>query len=210
MLLKSQTGNTAPLEVESFRRTRSCVTYVLLALVAGASATAQQVPIDTARSAATVHVYKSGLFSGLAHNHVIKAPIASGTLDVEHRRVELAFKAVDMKVIDVEGSDSERLEIETTMKGPKVLDASRFPDIIFASQAIKVLAPDHYEVTGELKLHGVTRPLTVTVAFVQGHYTASLKLKQTDFGIEPVKIAGGAVKVKDEIELSFEIVAKAS
>jgi polyisoprenoid-binding protein YceI len=124
--------------------------------------------------------------------------------------VELAFKAQDMKVVDVEGSDSERQEIEATMKGPKVLDSSRFPDITFKSQSVKMLAQDHYEVTGDLKLHGVTRPLTVTIVFAQGRYSSSVKLKQTDFGIEPVKIAGGTVRVKDEIELTFEIVAKAS
>jgi polyisoprenoid-binding protein YceI len=73
-----------------------------------------------------------------------------------------------------------------------------------------MLAQDHYEVTGDLKLHGVTRPLTVTIVFAQGRYSSSVKLKQTDFGIEPVKIAGGTVRVKDEIELTFEIVAKAS
>jgi hypothetical protein len=30
-------------------------------------------------------------------------------------------------------------------------------------------------------------------------------LKQTDYGITPVKIAGGAVKVKDEIVIEFSV-----
>src|SRR5690242_11580214 len=116
-----------------FRGMAHGIASFILAFLAVASSAAQQVAIDTTRSTATVHVYKSGLFSGLAHNHVIKAPVASGTFDVEHRTVELAFKAQDMKLVDVEGSDSEHQEIEATMKGPKVLDSGRFPDITFRS-----------------------------------------------------------------------------
>jgi hypothetical protein len=40
-------------------------------------------------------------------------------------------------------------------------------------------------------------------------YTGSTRLKQTDFGIQPVSVAGGAVKVKDEVEISFKIYAAA-
>ena len=40
----------------------------------------------------------------------------------------------------------------------------------------------------------------------KGRYIGSTHLKQTDFGITPVRIAGGTVKVKDEVEMSFEIV----
>jgi polyisoprenoid-binding protein YceI len=190
-------------------RPRHChpmkVLRITLALVA-MPAVAQQAAVDTVHSQVTVRVYKSGLFSGLAHNHVVKAPIASGSLDAEHRLAQLTLNPMQMKVTDPEGSDSERQEIESTMKGPQVLDAERFPSINFQSQSIVALAAGRYQVTGELKLHGVTRPLTLTVTFNQNRYTASVTLKQTDFGIVPIKIAGGTVRVKDEIDLSFEIV----
>jgi hypothetical protein len=35
----------------------------------------------------------------------------------------------------------------------------------------------------------------------------ALTLRQSDFGITPVKIAGGAVRVKDEIRIEFDIQA---
>jgi hypothetical protein len=38
-------------------------------------------------------------------------------------------------------------------------------------------------------------------------YKGNAKLKQTDFGIEPVSAGGGTVKVKDEIELEMDIYA---
>jgi hypothetical protein len=36
-------------------------------------------------------------------------------------------------------------------------------------------------------------------------YRGSATLKQTDFGITPVTVAGGTVKVKDEVKIEFEI-----
>ena len=38
-----------------------------------------------------------------------------------------------------------------------------------------------------------------------GKYTGSLSLKQTDYGVTPIKIAGGTVRVKDEISIEFSI-----
>jgi len=182
------------------------VVTVLFALLASSPLGAQQVPIDTFRSMVTIHVYKSGLFSGFAHDHTVKAPLASGTLNVEQRTLALTFNAKDMKIADNEGSDSEHQEIEATMKGPKVLDAERFPQISFKSTGTTATSDERYQVTGELSLHGTTRAITVPVMLEKGRYIGSTHLKQTDFGITPVRIAGGTVKVKDEVEMSFEIV----
>ncbi len=169
------------------------------------AAIAQPVAIDTTHSTVTVKVYKTGLFSGLAHNHIVKAPIASGTVDAATRTVSLSFKAADLRLADTEGSESEHQEIESTMKGPKVLEVEKFPVISFASKRVEMVDPQTYRVVGELKLHGAAREITVPVSFQEGTYKGSVSLKQTDFGITPIKIAGGTVRVKDEIEISFEI-----
>jgi polyisoprenoid-binding protein YceI len=184
------------------------VFFITLLVVLTATSLAQPAQIDTSRSTLTVHVYKTGLFSGLAHNHIIKAPIASGTVDPERRTVVLAFNASEFQLMDTEGSESDHREIETTMKGPKVLDVAQFPSIGFRSKRVDTSGPDRYSVVGELNLHGTTREITVPVALSSGVYRGTVNLKQTDFGITPVKIAGGAVRVKDEIEISFEIVTR--
>ncbi len=169
------------------------------------TAIAQRVPIDPAHSNVTVRVYKSGLFSGLAHDHEIHAPVAAGSLDAVHQAVEISFKVSEMKVIDTEASQSDRQEIEATMKGPKVLDMVQFPEISFASSRVASSGSGHSEVTGTLKLHGVSRPVSVPVVLRDDKYSGSVTLKQTDYGITPVKIAGGAVKVKDEIVIEFSV-----
>jgi polyisoprenoid-binding protein YceI len=63
-----------------------------------------------------------------------------------------------------------------------------------------------WSVRGELELHGQTHPVTVRVVREQGHYKGSASLKQSDFGIVPISIAGGTVKVKDEIKIDFDVV----
>jgi polyisoprenoid-binding protein YceI len=60
-------------------------------------------------------------------------------------------------------------------------------------------------VNGSLTLHGQTRPVVVTVRETAGHFTGVSRLKQSDFGIAPIKVAGGAVRVKDEIQIEFDI-----
>jgi polyisoprenoid-binding protein YceI len=168
-----------------------------------------------------VNVQKTGLFSAFAHDHTIAAPLASGHLDVQKRTVELKFRSQDMKVLDPGIKDSERDDIDRTMKSYKVLDAGRFPEIVFVSTSVETPAvgakasgtsaagadaAKRYLVHGKLTLHGVTRPVELPVSFSEGHYTGKVTLKQTEFGITPVKIAGGTVKVKDAIEIVFEIV----
>lgn len=169
-------------------------------------APARAADLDTAASKVAVRVYKSGLFSAFAHDHTIAAPIASGHLDLEKRSVELKFHSQEMKVVDAGVKDSERAEIEDTMKSDKVLDVSKFPEISFVSTLIETTGPEHFLVHGSLTLHGVAKPIVLPVDFSGGRYTGSVKLKQTDFGITPVTLAGGTVKVKDVIDIIFEIV----
>jgi hypothetical protein len=64
---------------------------------------------------------------------------------------------------------------------------------------------DHWLVAGNSERHGQTHAATVDVTFKDGIYKGSGTLKQTAFGITPVAIAGGTVKVKDDVKLEFEI-----
>jgi polyisoprenoid-binding protein YceI len=171
-------------------------------------AAAQAVNIDTGRSSIKVKVEKTGLFSAFAHNHTIEAPLASGRLDTANRAADLTFNAKEMKVLDEGVKDSERADIDQTMKSDKVLDVNRFPEIRYTSTSITPQDGDggRFHVRGDLTLHGATRPVEFPISFSKNRYTGSVKLKQTDFGIAPVSIAGGTVKVKDVIEVVFEIV----
>jgi len=92
------------------------------------------------------------------------------------------------------------------MLGPDVLDSARFPEITFRSTTVEPAGAGRWRVTGELRLHGRVRSLAVTVAGRDGHYLGTFALRQRDFGIEPISLAGGTVKVKDELMIEFDIV----
>lgn len=197
------------------------LSFVLgIALFLSSPASAQPLEINTSASKVTVHVYKAGLLSAFGDNHTIAAPLATATLNTEKNFVELTFQVKDMKVEDPGSNDSKRQQVESNMKGEKVLDGARFPEIKFVSTSVEQQGGTNYLVHGNLSLHGMTKPVNVPVSFKDGqdkdgqnkdgqdktgHYSGTVKLKQTDFGITPITIAGGAVKVKDVIEIDFDI-----
>jgi polyisoprenoid-binding protein YceI len=170
--------------------------------------------IDTAHSTITIRVFKTGLFSALGHNHEISAPIDSGKVQdasqgnvqpSENPSVELRVDARKLRVLDPDTSDDTRAQVQKTMLGPDVLDSDRLPEIHFQSTAVEASGANHWTVRGRLDLHGQSHPVTVDVTLQGGTYRGSAAFKQTDFGIKPVSVAGGTVKIKDEVKIDFEI-----
>jgi polyisoprenoid-binding protein YceI len=195
-----------------FRARTWCVAGVILfAFRPAAAVAATPADIDPARSTMTVHVSKAGLFRVFADDHEIQAPIRAGFIDDgAPAHVQVVVDAPRMRVLDPGLSTDDREEVQTRMLGPDVLDVSRFPEIRFESVSIAQTAPDAWSVQGQLTLHGQTGPVTVRVTRDHGHYKGSASLKQTAFGITPVTVAGGAVKVKDQLTIDFDVVTRSS
>jgi YceI-like protein len=167
-------------------------------------AVGQTRPIDSS-SRLVVHAFKSGLFSGFADNHEIEAPISEGTVDERGLRVSFVVDAGRMKVLDPKLSADKRREVQDRMEGPEVLDSARFPKIIFESTKVERADAGSMHVDGRLSLHGVTRPISLSVKTENGRFVGTCTLSQREFGIEPISIAGGTVKVKDELKIEFDI-----
>jgi len=110
-----------------------------------------------------------------------------------------------MRVLDPGISAKERAQIQSTMLGPAVLGSSKYPEIMFRSTQVQATDPDTWSVLGELTMHGETHIVPVQVREMGGHYVGSSRFKQTEFGIQPVKVAGGMVRVKDEVRIDFDI-----
>jgi len=164
--------------------------------------------IDTNRSVMTVRVFKAGLFSVFGHEHEISAPIQQGSFTESNPSVELTVDARKLKVMDKEVSDKDRAEIQNTMLGADVLDSEKYPEIGFRSTQVDRLGEGKWIVHGNLTVHGQTRPLKVQIKGQSGHYRGWAELKQKDFGITPVSVGGGAVRVKNELRVEFEILGK--
>jgi polyisoprenoid-binding protein YceI len=176
------------------------------AATTASSVGAETRPIDVEHSTLTVFVSKSGLFSGFADNHVISAPMAGGSIsDESPLAVDLRVRAADLRVLDPGLSADKRSEVQARMLGSEVLDVATFPDIAFTSTTVAPAGTDRWNVTGRLTIHGQTRVITFLVVRANRRYRGEVLIKQRDFGIEPVKVAGGTVKVKDELKVQFDI-----
>jgi polyisoprenoid-binding protein YceI len=180
-----------------------CASGVLV-LFAAATVDHRVIPIDLERSKMTVFVYKEGLFAFAADNHEVNAPIASGSFDDATKIVNIKVDAGRMQVQD---PPSRRDKVQANMVGPEVLDVAKYPEIAFHSTNIALNDPNHWTVTGDLTLHGQTRSVVLQVVKKDAaSFTGSGTVRQTDFGIAPIKIAGGAVRVKDDVKVEFEVV----
>jgi polyisoprenoid-binding protein YceI len=170
-----------------------------------AAAFAQPRAIDAGKSVITVRVYKAGLLSALGHDHEIAGAMAGGAVDITARQVELHSHTRALQVRDPGVSDKDRTEIQTTMLGSEVLDAEKYPEIAFRSTGAEPIGAGSWRVRGNLTLHGQTQTVAIEVQEQGGHYVGTAKFKQTEFGIKPVKVAGGAIRVKDEVRIEFDI-----
>jgi polyisoprenoid-binding protein YceI len=189
---------------------RRITTFVVLTLLVSSAtpvfAGVEARLIDCAHSTITVYVNKTGILAGLAHNHEIEAPIAWGEVkDSNSPSVELRVDSTKLRVLDPEVSDGTRATILATMRGAEVLDVDHFPEIHFRSTGVELNGAEHWIVHGNLDLHGQTHPVSFEVALKDGLYQGVATLKQTGFGITPVKVAAGTVKVKDEVKVAFSI-----
>ena len=110
-----------------------------------------------------------------------------------------------MTVQDPQESESTRADVQKAMLGPQVLDALKYPEIHFVSEGVERKDDSHWRVHGKLALHGVTRQIIVETRLESGHYRGRVSLKQTDYGITPIRVAGGTVNVRDELQIDFDV-----
>src|SRR5450759_2682948 len=95
---------------------RRTVLLAAMSLMCALGVSAQQHKIDTQKSTLTIHVGKTGVFSGLGHEHEVHAPIHSGTADTgSHPAVEMHVDARALRVIDKDDSEKDRAEVKKTI-----------------------------------------------------------------------------------------------
>lgn len=186
---------------------------------------ARQYRIDPQRSAVRVLVYRKGVLSVLAHDHVMVAQDVQGRLSLDGAdvarssltlRVNAAAFAVDAPAerqkagFLSELTEGNRQSIRDVMNGPEVLDVARFPAISAASERVSGRLPDlavdmRVNIRGREQL--VRVPARVAVALDHVRATGSVELLQTAFGIVPYETLMGSIAVQDKIVVQFDILA---
>ena len=179
-----------------------------LVVITGVAA-AQDRAIDVERSTITIHVDKAGFLSAAGHEHWVAAPISFGTIrESPSAYVEFTVQTAKMMVKPDPKVDAKtQAEIQRDMEN-LTLETKKFPQITFRSSRVDKVGDAQWKVEGALSLHGVTKPVSLAVKRVGDAYTAHTVLKQTDFAIKPISVGGGLVKVKNEVEIDFQIFAR--
>ena len=184
-----------------------------------AAVQADRYVLDSRASRFTVQAFATGMLARMGHNPVIGIRDFSGDLRFNPEELEAAsFRfSIRSASLSVQNdiSDKDLHEIERLMN-QEVLETSKFPEIIYEAATISVtkMADMLCSATldGKLTLHGVTRnqAIAARVALLGSMLRASgdFTLDQTDYNIKLVSVAGGALKLKDELKFSFEMVAR--
>ncbi len=175
--------------------------------------------IDARGSRLAIQAFATGVLSVMGHNPVIAARDISG----EIRFAPETFDSVSLTLriatasltVQSDVSDKDRRDIEQTMK-EQVLEITKYPEIVIEGSKASIEQTSdgrlRAEVEGQVTMHGVTRTQRVPAqVFMLGdtlRAQGEFQVRQTDFGITPVSVAGGALKIKDELKCSFDLLAR--
>ena len=175
--------------------------------------------IDASQSLITVTVRRGGALARFGHDHVVASRSIEGFAAPDAGRADFHFRLDQMTVDETALRTGAGLNtqppadaIEGTRANmlTRVLEAERFPVVTLHAERLPGAA-DVVRLT--VTLHGVTRtqdvPVLVERSGASLAASGELKLKQTDFGVTPMSVMGGAMTVQDQMELKFRIVAMA-
>ena len=182
--------------------------------------------VDYERSSIVAILRKGGFLRFIGHEHGIVVSSWSAEVVFDEQNLDASSISVTVEVvsliidsqearrraeIDPEGpGEGDLEEIRAKMMSDEQLAAREHPLISFRTAAIVRRDDDELVLGGLLTIRGVSRGVNVLVKMTRNEdglrVAGELEIKHTDFGIEPVSI-GGVVKVKDELEVRFEVFA---
>lgn len=208
---------------------RMCLAIVLLPLLLQYCATADAEParieytIDKDASHVDIVVRSDG---PLAHDHVFTVSSIDGLVWLGNTSMELGFDLsfpVDELVADDPQARAaagefapsriaraERNAVRRTMLGPRVLDSRRFPVIKLKSLRMTGNVQDP-QLSVLVTIRDISREValapSVVVAGPRLIASGQFEIRQSDFGIHPLSVALGAVRIEDRLRVKFVLAA---
>ena len=137
----------------------------------------------------------------------------SGKAVIDHAEPTKSTIEVTIEAASVNTREPQR---DDHLRSADFLDVAKFPQIIFRSRRIEALGPEHYKVTGNLTIHGVTKEVALDIegptpaikdpyGNVRIGISGSAKINRKDFGLVwNALVEGGGVMVGDEVKMSIE------
>lgn len=174
--------------------------------------------IDAQQSLIAITVHRGGSLARLGHDHIVASRNLNGFAAPDDGRADFHFRLDEMTVdepalrreagFDTQPS-ADAIEGTRVNMLTKVLEADRFPFVLLHAER---LAATDAMLRLTITLHGVTRSVEVPTQIEDSAdgLTASgtLSLLQSEFGITPMSVLGGAIQVLDQMDMRFRIVAR--
>ena len=186
---------------------RSLVALAALVALPAAASTWEIDPNHTESSFVVKHLMVSNVRGQFGKT---TGTVTQDDKDVTKSKVEIT---IDAKTIDtrVDKRDAH-------LKSPDFFDTAKFPTITFKSTKIEKAGKGKYKVTGDLTMHGVTKPVTLAVdgptaplknpfGSTSSGASATGKINRKDWGLtwnKPLEAAGG-VLVGDEVTINVDL-----
>ena len=138
----------------------------------------------------------------------------SGTITFDPANVAKSSVEATIPVDTVDTGVAPR---DTDLKSPRFFDATKFPTMTFKSTSVHK-AGDHYDVAGDLTLHGVTKPVVLKLEepgkeeigmdkkSVHRGFTATTTINRQDFGLAfNGTLSSGDAVLSDEVKIEIDI-----
>jgi polyisoprenoid-binding protein YceI len=168
---------------------------------------------------------KTGVFSFAAHKHAVLASRWSADVSADRNDPQKSKATIKIPVSSLVIDSQEARQkaglgagpgakdvhtIQERMLSPEVLDARRYPEIQFTTTSVEKTNDGQLRITGRFQMHGHSKTLSIPVQYEQNESGSArvhgeFTIKQTDFGLTPQSVAGGTVKVTDEVTIRFQV-----
>jgi polyisoprenoid-binding protein YceI len=137
-----------------------------------------------------------------------------GSFNFDEKKVELSDIAFKIKASSINSGNPKRDE---HLNNPDFFDTAKYPEITFKAEKIQK-SGKNFKLTGPLTLHGVTKPVIFTAAYLGSaknpwgqevaSFTAKTEIKRKDFGMEWNKaLDNGGLILGDKVTITVEIEA---
>ena len=144
----------------------------------------------------------------------------SGVFTVFNGKVKFDPSAISSSsveaVIQAGSINTQQAKRDEHLRSADFFDAVKFPEMRFVSRSVKEISTNSFDVTGDLTMHGITKPVTLAVTY-QGDvkdpwgnqraaFSATTQLRRKDYGIAyNAATETGTLLVGDEVSINLDI-----
>lgn len=171
-----------------------------------------QYVLDTAHGKITWSISHLGFSTYIGQFSDVQGTLALDSADPAKSRLDVT--------VNMDSAATLHPELDAHLKNEDFFHTAKFPTASFKSTAVRVVDSNKAEITGDLTMRGVTRPVVVNAVFNQAGvnpvdnlysvgFDGTAVIKRSDFGIEyGLPLLGDEVKLQIEGEFKYAAEAK--